>query len=450
MWLLLSLSTAFNDVSAFSLDGQEWRRFTTGAGPTSLHHLRQTEPTYQPINYISVQRGRSVCKLSESSLLSTDEEIFDEEFINTDLFDEEEGDEVESSSVEEVINGTSEGLMVTKVYRVPLEGFQKENNGREEGNSNHEHLPSLSSIFSPEDVARLKLDPQNITLPAALMLLDPEQYPTQSRARKVIRQRSICVNRFNSNHNQTINSHLEFNELGKVIARVYPGDAIGFQRRVGSDYYAMQGVPYRAPPFDVPVLYEDDHMAIVNKPGGIVVYRSEGYARGSGARRGGGHGRDTLLSALPYVLKPSNFKSSSSTDNEDEIENYPLKRPQPVHRLDRPTSGLLVVAKTKSAAVHLSQQFEYRKARKTYTAIVNGIPVPSENEQSPSSEWNMINYDLEGKTAITQWRVLRTVKSLHGRDGQLTLVELKPKTGRYVSCHVNYFHIIAAPSFFNI
>ena len=150
------------------------------------------------------------------------------------------------------------------------------------------------------------------------------------------------------------------------------------------------------------------------------------------------------------MLKPSNFKSSSSTDNEDEIENYPLKRPQPVHRLDRPTSGLLVVAKTKSAAVHLSQQFEYRKARKTYTAIVNGIPVPSENEQSPSSEWNMINYDLEGKTAITQWRVLRTVKSLHGRDGQLTLVELKPKTGRYVSCHVNYFHIIAAPSFFNI
>jgi 23S rRNA pseudouridine1911/1915/1917 synthase len=107
-------------------------------------------------------------------------------------------------------------------------------------------------------------------------------------------------------------------------------------------------------------------MAIVKKPAGVVVYRAEG-GRGGGARAG--QGRDTLLSALSHVLMPSNFTSS------DDDENVPLKRPQPVHRLDRPTSGLMVIAKTKAAATYLAQQFEYRKAKKSYVAIVNGSPV---------------------------------------------------------------------------
>ena len=213
---------------------------------------------------------------------------------------------------------------------------------------------------------------------------------------------------------------LQFNELGKVISRIYPGDIIGFQRRAGEDYYATQGVPYRVPPFDVPVVYEDHFMALVNKAAGVVIYRAEG-GRGGGAR--GGHGRDTLISALPYVLKPSNCTGG---------DNVPLKRPQHVHRLDRPTSGLVVVAKTKAALVHLAQQFEFRKTRKTYMAIVNGNPQPNSHENEvPSSEWNTIDYDLDGKSAITKWRIIRKAKSLHGKDGQVTLVELKPKTGRY-------------------
>jgi tRNA pseudouridine65 synthase/23S rRNA pseudouridine1911/1915/1917 synthase len=163
-------------------------------------------------------------------------------------------------------------------------------------------------------------------------------------------------------------------------------------------------------------------MAIVNKPAGIVVYRAEG-GRGGGARAGG-HGRDTLLSALSFVLTPSNF--THGVDDDD--QNVPLKRPHPVHRLDRPTSGLMVVAKTKAAAVHLAQQFEYRKARKTYMAIVNGSPISHENGES-YTEWNTIDHDLDGKSAITKWRQIQKVDSLRGKNGQLTLVELKPKTG---------------------
>ncbi|KAL9183114.1 hypothetical protein ACHAXT_004901 [Thalassiosira profunda] len=352
------------------------------------------------------------CSSSESrssDAFSLPDENADEDVITHILEDEED----EPPAPLDVVNGTSDGYVVTQQYTIP-EGFPETTiNG--EGNAT-----SLSSIFSPEDIKRLRLTSRNVTLPAALMLLDPEQYLTQSRARKVIRQRSICICR---------NRNAGFNELGRVISRIYPGDIVGFQKRAGADYYAEEGVPYRPPPFDLPVVYEDDHMAVVNKPAGVVVYRSESEGgRGSGAR-GGGHGRDTLLSALPYVLTPSNI-SVGSDDGGDDDPNIPLRRPQPVHRLDRPTSGLVVVAKTKAAAVHLSQQFEHRKVRKTYTAIVNGCPEQQCGELSPD-EWNVIDHDLEEKTAITKWKVLREVRSLHAKNNTLALVELKPLTGRY-------------------
>ena len=171
------------------------------------------------------------------------------------------------------------------------------------------------------------------------------------------------------------------------------------------------GTPYRPPPFDLSVLYEDDHMAIVNKPAGVVVYRAEGRE---------GQGRDTLLSALPYFLKPA----SNDTNTDDDV---PLRRPQPIHRLDRPTSGCLVVAKRKISLTHLAQQFEFRRVKKTYMAIVNGVPEVNETTLG----WNTIDYELDAKSAITKWRVIKTVKSLHGKGGQLTLVELKPLSGRY-------------------
>ena len=77
--------------------------------------------------------------------------------------------------------------------------------------------------------------------------------------------------------------------MGKVISRIYPGDIIGFQRRARSNYHSILGTPYRSPPFEIQVIFEDEFMAIVNKPAGVVVYRAEG-GRGGGAR--GGHGRD--------------------------------------------------------------------------------------------------------------------------------------------------------------
>lgn len=133
------------------------------------------------------------------------------------------------------ISGTRDGYIITKLYTMPIDGF-----------------PSLSTVFEQSDQERLQLEAKNVTLPAALMLLDPDKYPTQSRARKAIRQKAICICRASNDDTDT--------KLGKVIDRVYPQDQIGFQQRGGSDYYAVQGVPYRLPSFEVPVLYEDDHM----------------------------------------------------------------------------------------------------------------------------------------------------------------------------------------------
>jgi 23S rRNA-/tRNA-specific pseudouridylate synthase len=164
---------------------------------------------------------------------------------------------------------------------------------------------------------------------------------------------------------------------------------------------------------------------LVNKPAGVVVY----------AQRKGGHGVMTVRAALPFAVQPPKPGTFST-----------LRRPQPVHRLDKPTSGLLVIAKTKPAMIHLSHQFRERRIKKTYTAIVNGIPEETPQTAITSREayqlgvdveatgnetWHMIDYPLDDKSAVTVWRALSYSKSLKAIDNYVTLVELKLKTGRY-------------------
>lgn len=215
----------------------------------------------------------------------------------------------------------------------------------------------------------------------------------------------------------------------------FPLDVVGKQVRMGDGYFPVMN--YKKPPFDLPVVYEDDHFAICNKPAGVVVY----------ANRGGGHGIMTIRAALPFAVKPSVVGTVST-----------LRRPQPVHRLDKPTSGLLLVAKTKPAMVNLSEQFRDRKVKKTYTAVVNGIPPELKKNSVSSAEarslgvdtgstnesttWQLIDFPLDEKHAVTVWRTLQYSRSLKGMDNYVTLVELKPKTGRY---HQLRRHMVSRP-----
>jgi len=90
--------------------------------------------------------------------------------------------------------------------------------------------------------------------------------------------------------------------------------------RMGGGFYPS--LNYLKPPFALPVVYEDDHFAIVNKPAGVVVY----------SHKNGGHGRNTVRSALPYVLTPPKRGTVAI-----------IRRPAACHRLDKPTSGLVRV-----------------------------------------------------------------------------------------------------------
>ena len=158
----------------------------------------------------------------------------------------------------------------------------------------------------------------------------------------------------------------------------------------------------------------------------------------------------TVRAALPFALQPPKRGTRSI-----------LRRPMACHRLDRPTSGLLIIAKTKPTMVDVTNQFVERNVKKPYMAIVNGIPGEPEetnisteeahelgvdvqdylnvgsddgDESSDDSDffsWQIIDSVLNEKSAVTVWRPLKYVKSLVATDGVLTLVELKPKSGRY-------------------
>lgn len=319
--------------------------------------------------------------------------------------------------------GNSDDFRISKMYHVPPEGF-----------INFEKL--LSSALSPHDIDRLGLTYDNVTLPVALMALDPDQYPTLSRSRKACRKGSILLHKgplssWSDTPTDANSVTSPFASLPKAgtDSRVQPNDVIARQVRTGGGFYPS--LNYARPPFELPVVYEDDFFAIVQKPCGIVVY----------SHRNQGSGTLNVRSALPFVLRPPRRGTM-------EI----LRRPQPVHRLDKPTSGLLLVAKTKPAHTDLTRQFVHRVIRKTYCAIVNGIPdEPMENRLSSDQAyqlgvdvaptgtgedcWQIIDFPLDDgdslKSAVTVWRALKYVPSLVAEQGTLTLLELKPKTGRY-------------------
>ena len=145
---------------------------------------------------------------------------------------------------------------------------------------------------------------------------------------------------------------------------------------------------------DLEVLYEDDDIAVVMKPAGIVVSSNKSL---------------TLENALPQNLKPSKKADA-------------LPAPQAAHRLDFPTSGVLLVGKTRNSISALNKEFEKRAVLKTYHAIIQG---PLDKKMKTEG---CIDNKLKEKQAITDYNILKTLPS--PKFEQLHLVELKPHTGR--------------------
>ncbi len=166
------------------------------------------------------------------------------------------------------------------------------------------------------------------------------------------------------------------------------------------------------------VVYEDDTLLVVNKPAGMVVHPGHGNYSG------------TLINALIYKF--------------DNLPNNSSDRPGLVHRIDKDTSGLLVIAKTEQAMAHLSLQFAEKTSEREYIALVWGN---IENEEGtiegnigrhPKNRLqNTVYLDDEadkGKPAITHYNVLE-------RLGYVTLVSCKLETGRTHQIRVHMKHI---------
>lgn len=141
---------------------------------------------------------------------------------------------------------------------------------------------------------------------------------------------------------------------------------------------------------DLEIVYEDEYLAVINKPAGIPV---------------SGNQFRTIQNAIMGNIEISNKEDA-------------LKWPKPVHRLDGPTSGLLIIAKTAKALVKLGQQFEQKLIQKTYVAIAMGL--------TPAS--GVMDDDIDGLKSLSEYKTIKVVNSL--RSEHMSLVELSPKTGR--------------------
>ena len=170
--------------------------------------------------------------------------------------------------------------------------------------------------------------------------------------------------------------------------------------------------PLKATAEDIPldVVYEDDALAVINKPAGMIVHA------GAGARSRS----STLVNALLH-----RFASLSGTGGE--------LRPGIVHRLDKDTSGLIVVAKSDLAHRRLAEQFSQRRVKKTYLALVHGWmkqdrgTITSAIARDRIRRTRMTTRARGGREAVSHWHVLRRVQS---RFGKFSLLELKIDTGR--------------------
>lgn len=193
-----------------------------------------------------------------------------------------------------------------------------------------------------------------------------EQLPSRKGVKKAIKKGAIRLN------GQAV-------ETGRWVQ---PNDLITLMD--------LEETPPKTYEFDLEVVFEDDYLAVINKPAGVKV---------------SGNQYRTIVNMLP-----NNVQTSPLPDA--------LKWAKPVHRLDVPTSGLLMVAKTAQAHMRLGQQLAEKSIQKTYHAVVKGTPAQQGHVRTP----------VANQEAHSEFELVQTVPSL--RNQTLSLLRLSPHTGR--------------------
>jgi RluA family pseudouridine synthase len=190
---------------------------------------------------------------------------------------------------------------------------------------------------------------------------------TKSRVKRAISEEALLIN----------------GDVAKFSHSVRKGDVIEFKS-------SRKPAVKKAAPFDIPIVYKDEHCVIVNKPGGIAV---------NGIRD---------KSVENYI------KRSVGRSTEKDALDYPV----PVHRLDVPTSGLVMLSRTRTFQVQMGKMLQSRKVKKVYHAIVHGAV----------KEEGVVSKPLDYKPSITIYEPIKVVPSQN--FGFISLLALQPVTGR--------------------
>jgi 23S rRNA pseudouridine1911/1915/1917 synthase len=226
---------------------------------------------------------------------------------------------------------------------------------------------------------------------------------------------------------QTLTAQGESVSRSRVQLLIDQGDVLvnGLREKAalklrGSERIDITGEPHPAPlkataeeiPLDV--IYEDADLAVVNKPAGMMVHAGSGQNEDA-------RSRGTLVNALLF-----RFKKLSATGGD--------LRPGIVHRLDKDTSGLIVVAKNDRTHAALAELFASRKIKKSYIALVQGTverakgTINASVGRDPMRRTRMTAKPLgDARTAVSHYEV---VKRFANRFGKFTLVKVRIETGR--------------------
>ncbi len=246
------------------------------------------------------------------------------------------------------------------------------------------------------DYYEYKVDPGQEQVRIDKFLMDRMMKKTRSKIQKQIDAGFVTVN------NKVVKSNHKIKPLDRIKVR--------WQRSEPKTHVVPEKM-------ELDFLYEDEDLAVVYKPAGLVVHPGVGNHRG------------TLVNGLAW-----HFQNLPIGNN-----NYPGL----IHRIDKNTTGLLVVGKTEEAVAHLAEQFYHHSIQRSYRALVWGdvekdegtIEGPIGRDLNNRKRFTVYTDDMDGgKDAVTHYKVLR-------RYGYVTLIECRLETGRTHQIRVHLKHL---------